>query len=46
MHHSARRVNTRYLRRSVQRCGAPACRERRVATMTWDIMVRQDLMQR
>jgi hypothetical protein len=46
MHHSALRVNTRCLRRSVRRCGAPVCRERRAATMTWDIMVRLELMQR
>jgi site-specific recombinase XerC len=46
VHHSALRVNARYLRRSVRCCGAPACRERRAATMTWDFMVPLDLMQR
>jgi hypothetical protein len=46
MHHSALRVNTRCLRRSVRRCGALVCRERRAATMTWDFMVRLELMHR
>ena len=46
MHHSALRVNTRYLRRSVRCCGALGLPERRAATVTWDFMVRLDLMQR
>jgi hypothetical protein len=46
MHHSADRVNTRCLRRSVRRCGAPICPERGATTMTWDFMARLDLMQR
>ena len=39
-------VNTRCLRRSVRRCGAPGLPQRRAATATWDFMVRLDLMQR
>jgi len=42
MHHSADRVNTR----CVRRCGALGLPERRAATVTWDFMVRLDLMQR
>ena len=46
MHHSAVCVNTRCLLRSVRRCGALGLPERRAATVTWDFMVRLDLMQR
>ena len=46
MQHSALSVNTRCLRRSVRRCGAPGLPQRRAATATWDFMVRLDLMQR
>jgi hypothetical protein len=39
MHHSALRVNTRCLRSSVRRCGAPGLPERRAATVTCDFMI-------
>ncbi|HVB41477.1 MAG TPA: site-specific integrase [Streptosporangiaceae bacterium] len=46
MHHSAGRVNTRCLRRSVRPCDAVGLPERRVAAVTWDFMGRLDRMQR
>jgi len=46
MHHSAGRVNTRCLRRSVRLCAALGLPGRRAATVTWDFTVRLDLMQR
>jgi hypothetical protein len=39
MQHSAVRVNTRCLRRSVRRCGALSLPERRAAMVTWDFMI-------
>jgi integrase/recombinase XerD len=46
MQHSAPGVSTRCLRRSVRRCGALGLPERHAAMVTWDFMVRLDLMQR
>jgi integrase len=46
MHHSAVRVNTRCLQRSVRPCGALGPPGRRAAAATWDFTVRLDLMQR
>jgi hypothetical protein len=46
MNHSALRVNTRCLRRSVRRCGALGLPERHAATVTWDFTVCLNLMQR
>jgi hypothetical protein len=46
MHHSALRVNTRCLQCSVRRCRALGLQERRAVMVTWDFMVRLDLMQR
>ena len=46
MQHSALRVNKGCLRRSVRPCGALGRPERRAAAVTWDFMVRLDLMQR
>jgi len=46
LHHSADRVNTRSLRRSVRPCGALGLPGRRAAAVTWDFTVRLDLMQR
>ena len=46
MQHSALRVNTRCLRRSVRPYGALGLPGRRAAAVTWDFIVRLDLMQR
>ena len=46
MQHSALRVNTRCLRRSVRVAAPLGLPERRAAMVTWDFMVRLDLMQR
>jgi hypothetical protein len=46
MHHSAVRVNTRCLRRSVRPCSARGLPVGRTAAVTWDFTVRLDLMQR
>jgi len=46
MHHSAGRVNTRCLRRSVRRCGAPGVPGRLGAAVTWDFIGRVHRMQR
>ena len=46
MQHSAVRVSTRCLRRSVRPCGAFGLPGRRAAAVTWDFKVRLDLMQR
>ena len=46
MQHSALRVNTRCLRRSVRPCSASARRPGGAAAVTWDFTVRLDLMQR
>jgi len=46
MHHSADRVNTRCLRRSVWRCGAPGVPGCRGAAVTWDFIAGVHLMQR
>jgi hypothetical protein len=45
MQHSAVRVNTRCLGRSVRPCGALGL-PGGAAAVTWDFMVRLDLMQR
>jgi len=46
LHHSAIRVNTRCLRRSVRPYGALGLPGRRAAAVTWDFTVPLDLMQR
>jgi len=46
LHHSAGRVNTRCLRRSVRPYGALGLQGRRAAAVTWDFTGRLDLMQR
>jgi hypothetical protein len=46
MHHSAVRVNTRCLRRSVRACGAVGLTGCCAAAMTWDFIGRPYLVQR
>jgi hypothetical protein len=46
LHHSAGRVNTRCLRRSVRPYGAAVPPGRRAVAVTWDFTGRLDLMQR
>jgi hypothetical protein len=46
MHHSAGRVNTRCLRRSVRPYGALGLPGRRAAMVTWKFTARLDRMQR
>jgi hypothetical protein len=46
VHHSAGRVNTRCLRRSVRPCGAVSLPGRRAAAVTWDFKDRQYPMPR
>jgi hypothetical protein len=46
MHHSAGRVDTRWLRRSVPPYGAVGLPGRRAATVTWDFADHRDPVQR
>jgi len=46
VHHSAVRVNTRCLRRSVRPCEADRLPPRRAVAVTWGFVSHPDLMQR